>query len=246
MTAAQRPAVWLLTQSLSYRCGRTELGRRPHDCCWYSYSNDVVGQRAAAFPPSPRLLPGGRPTSAPVVSSHLYIFVRNYLLFARERAAGRYPTVIGGMMRSGRDDPEWRRTADALGDVAENAKHSGTAVIYVLPPPVEYVDQERIQNLAGRVGLATDEIDIRQPARLITGPLRSRGLTVVDATPTLMSAGQLDGPPSYGRVDRHLSPAGHQLIAALLEPLVSRLLTGRTAAATANVRPGELRHTTPE
>jgi lysophospholipase L1-like esterase len=69
-------------------------------------------------------------------------------------------------------------------------------------------------------------VDPGQPARLLAEGLRARGLDVFDASPALEAAVRAGEPDLYGRVDRHLGPAGHRVLARALVPVLAARLRG--------------------
>ena len=72
-------------------------------------------------------------------------------------------------------------------------------------------------------------MDLDQPDRLMGERLRARHLAVLHVLPAFRAVEDA-GRQLYGRVDRHLSPAGHEKLDSLVEPEVVNILGRRTAS----------------
>lgn len=198
--------------------------------------NDIVSQRAASYPPAisltePVLRPledgpartlgilGVRFQALLAEYSHLFVFSRNLAQLPRARSGIR-AHLLSNAMRSNRAMPAWRITGDILGDIAVAAAGAHVPVLYILLPSVQYVDQEWLTTLERALGLAPADVDLAQPAELLGVRLKRRGLELFDPTPALKQAFDAGERDLYGRIDPHFAPAGHQVMARFLEPIV--------------------------
>jgi hypothetical protein len=81
------------------------------------------------------------------------------------------------------------------------------------------VDTSVFREIARGFALDERELDASQPNRLLAEALRDRHLTVISAQADFERAHR-NGVSLYGRIDRHLSPAGHEQLYRLVEPLL--------------------------
>jgi hypothetical protein len=89
------------------------------------------------------------------------------------------------------------------------------------------VDRTLFEAHVELLGVDPDAVDLEQPSRLLLEQLGARQLAAVDATPALRAAWRAGERGLYGRVDTHLEPEGHRVVAELLEPRLSELLLTR-------------------
>jgi len=205
--------------------------------------NDLVSRRVDSFPAATNLTVPDVPRGATLEAklsrlgliadvflmrhSHLYVYGRNLRELQRMRSGARHYHLLTSIMRTEEDSPDWQVTGDVLADIATRAAQQQTDVLYVLIPPHQYLDAKALASYAGAMGVSVSDVDVGQPARLLTAQLSKKGLKVVDATVALKRAfddGQKD---LYGRIDRHFAPAGHRVMASFLEPIVIASLASR-------------------
>jgi len=178
--------------------------------------NDVVTRRVTNVPAT-KVTPPSLSTFL-LAHSHLYVFGRNWMELRRMRSGARRH-LLTGALRTEASSQDWQVTGDVLADIAAEAGQRHTRVMYILLPPHHYIDENALASYAAAMGVDRAQLDVSQPARLLTAELVRRGLTVVDATPALARAYDAGRQDLYGRIDRHFSPAGHQVVAEFLHPI---------------------------
>jgi hypothetical protein len=129
-------------------------------------------------------------------------------------------------------DPAWDSTVVILHEIGSMATARGVPVLYVLLPSSFQVDTAEWARYVRAFRVDTTDVDLNQPNRRIGGGLRGLGDSVIDATPTLAAAVR-SGIQTHGRLDPHLTPEGHALVARLIEPSVGALIASGGRGATA-------------
>lgn len=228
--------------------GRALLQRRAVDLVIVSLylGNDVVARRNDRYPPRapievhhlrfPRRLSWSELADAVlypindylVVRSQLFVFLKTRLhtLLMRLHLTGVYfPEVL---LRREATSPRWNVTADICRDIAALGQRNGVPTLFVLAPSSYQVDPAAFAQFLRGFGIDSGQVDLDQPDRLMREALEQRHLRVVDALPGLRAA-QEAGPPLYGSIDNHLSPAGHDALERIIEPEVAALLERRPA-----------------
>lgn len=158
--------------------------------------------------------------------SHLFVLLKNNTKQIRMRM-GLSPEFFPlEYRRREATSPRWDNTADLLQRLAAEAAARGTPAVFVMVPPVFQVDSTLLAGEATSLGIPPESVDVNQPTRLLGSRLESRGLTVVDLVPALRAA-HGRGAVLYGSIDRHFSPAGHQVLADTLVPLVAGAIERR-------------------
>jgi hypothetical protein len=158
--------------------------------------------------------------------SHLFVFGYNLRELTRTRSGARPRHLLSSVMRANSGAPDWGVTADVLADIGAAAAARGARALFVLLPPVQYFDLPALARTARAMGIDPAEIDVGQAARLLTAELKGRGWPVADPAPALRAAFEEGGEELYGRVDKHLAPAGHRVVASFLEAAVLECLPG--------------------
>jgi len=238
--------------------GRALLRRRAFDLVLVSLylGNDVVLRRPDRFAPRaptevhhprfPRRLGFAELTDAVlypindylVVRSHLFVLLKTRLhtLLMRLHLTGVYfPEVL---LRREATSRRWNVTADICRDIAALGQRNDVPTLFVLVPSPYEVDPAAFAQFLRGFGIDSAQVDLDQPGRLMREALERRQLRVVDALPALRAA-QNAGPPLYGSIDNHLSPAGHDALEHLIEPEVAALLSAArrgTSQRDSNVR----------
>jgi hypothetical protein len=153
--------------------------------------------------------------------SHAFVLARAVAwkqLMRLGLSARRLPTVL---LRSEAESPRWATTADTVAKIVALAAQNGAATVVVLIPGAYQVDPELAAAYARGIGVDPGQLDVDQPARLLGAELAARGIPLLDLLPALRAA---RGQELYGRVDTHLAPAGHEVVAReLVEPLVQAM-----------------------
>ena len=91
--------------------------------------------------------------------------------------------------------------------------------MFVLIPAPYQVDGAEFHRSLRGFRLDSTAVDLDQPDRLLTAAMRAHRVDVYDVLPDFRQAART-GSRLYGKVDRHPSPAGHDLLERVLEPLV--------------------------
>jgi hypothetical protein len=128
--------------------------------------------------------------------------------------------------RSELASPRWTVTSGICSDIARLGTSHGASTLFVLIPASYQVDATIFRQYVHGLGVDTSLVDMDQPGRVLGDSLRARGLAVIDATPALRDAYRR-GRQVFGRVDTHLSPQGHEVVAQLVEAPLAALLEAR-------------------
>jgi hypothetical protein len=128
--------------------------------------------------------------------------------------------------RSTAAKPWWSITAMLCDSIAQAAAAHGAAALFVLVPDATQVYPDMLQQYLKGTGVDSSAVDIDQPSRLFSAYLRFHHLNVIDATPALKAASK-NGQPLYGKVDTHLTPAGHDVLERVVEPAIVQDLMQR-------------------
>jgi glucose/arabinose dehydrogenase len=226
---------------------KRELERSPYDLVivFVFMQNDLVTERVDSFPAATDLAPprrGGSPDGGLretidslafalhafiAKRSHLYVYLRNYMELRRMRSGSQPGHSVANIMLSERESPRWRITGGILAEIASVARQNETSVLFVLLPSDYYIDEDMLSTYLDAFRLDTSQVDVDQPARLLTAELEPLGLTVLDATGPLEAALETGRKDLFGRVDRHFGRAGHRLMADFLEPAALKHLAPR-------------------
>jgi hypothetical protein len=158
--------------------------------------------------------------------SHLFILVKTRLRAARLRLGMSAAYVPYGVHRSDANRTIWEVTARLFAEIDRYGAQRGSPTVFVLIPPPFAVDPSVFREISRGFALDEREIDASQPNRLLAEALRRRHLTVISAQADFERANHA-GVSLYGRIDRHLSPAGHEQLYHLVEPLLIDTLRRR-------------------
>lgn len=225
---------------------RRELARQRYDqvVVFFYLGNDVHSKRYEHFSPKapsvrhalrwPRNTTRREITSAwlsPIndsleTRSHLFQLVKSRLSFVLMRwrlSARQFPTVL---LREAAASDAWRVTADVCRSIAWESGKRGVSTVFVLLPGICEVDREVAESTARAVGIDPSEIDLDQPSKRMAKELAYHGLTVIDVTPAMRAAHAADRDDLFGRVDVHLAPSGHRVVADTVAPRLLATLSG--------------------
>ena len=229
---------------------RRTLGREHFDLALVAVylGNDIVPERIERYAPRapvevhrlhlPRQLSGREFIDAvlyPIndfleVRSHLFILLKTRLQALRTRLGLTAEEFPVGLLREEAGSPRWSVTADILSDIRDVARAHSVPTLFVLIPAPYQVDSAEFHRSLRGFQIDSGAVDLDQPNRLLATAMRGHHLEVLDVLPEFREAQQA-GSRLYGRVDRHLSPAGHDLLARLVEPLVVKRLGARNRLA---------------
>jgi hypothetical protein len=155
--------------------------------------------------------------------SHLFVLLRSQLETLRMRA-GLSPLYFPQEFRRSEADAErWAISAQVCRDISDVAAQHGARTLFVLIPADFQVIPEKFDSYTKGFNIDTDSVDLEQPTRRLKEELTSQGLLVVDALPLFRELSD-DGQSLYGRVDQHLSEAGHRALADLVTPVAAAIL----------------------
>jgi hypothetical protein len=174
--------------------------------------------------------------------SHLFVLLKSRIQTLRMRTGLTEADVPRRVLLSEAGSPAWTVTAGICRDIAALAQAHGARAIFMLVPAPYQVDTATLSQY--KRGFALGAVDPDQPNRLLGAALRAEGLTLVDPLPAFRAASAA-GTRLYGKLDPHLTPAGHQLLEHFVEPVLVSALTVPPAHGSANGRrPGPVLHPT--
>ncbi len=113
------------------------------------------------------------------------------------------------------------RTEQALDRLLALAETHNFRVAASLIPDIVQVDSARWQTSLEQLGLPADQVDPRQPNRLLRAAFESRGIAVLDHADGF-KAGMERGEKLYFPTDRHWTREGHRLAGAELAEFLRR------------------------
>ncbi|RJP76052.1 MAG: SGNH/GDSL hydrolase family protein [Candidatus Zixiibacteriota bacterium] len=226
-----------------YREARQALTRQRWDLglIFLYAGNDLVDRFDTTAPawslPTPPEAGGGAKRLGRGVLNHLveplkvWLEARSHLFVLARNAAYTVLPRIGLLSRSRprefftreRASPRWEATAEVCARIAAEFAARGGRTVFVLLPTQFQVEEERFARYVKLMGLASAEVDLEQPNRLLARAFAERSLTLVDPLEHMrLRADQ--GERLYGRVDRHFTAAGHQAVAEYIYPYVEEIL----------------------
>ena len=164
--------------------------------------------------------------------SHLVVLLKGRLLnlWLRLGLSGYHFDTI--YLTSHADSPRWAMTTGLIERAIAAAARSTARAMVVLIPPDFVVDKAMGRVHAAGQGADSELVDLDQPARLLGRKLRDAGILVLDPTRHFETLHE-QGVELYGRVDRHLTPRGHDELARFILPAVVEQLSNGNAPAPA-------------
>jgi hypothetical protein len=109
-------------------------------------------------------------------------------------------------------------------DVKALADEHQLPFLLVLMPEACQVDQRLAYHYAKALNIPEALIDLDQPSRLLSERFEACDLDVLDTLGAFRAALSAGTGELFGKVDTHLGPGGHQLLAELVRPKVVELL----------------------
>jgi SGNH hydrolase-like domain, acetyltransferase AlgX len=155
--------------------------------------------------------------------SHLYVLLRRQASVLLMRLGLTVLYFPPDYLRAEGGHPRWQLTADRIKALEEEAAAHGTPTLIVLIPESFQVYSQDFDRYVRGFGVDTASVDLDQPTRILSDAIRARGLTVVDPLAEFRAAA-VTSPPLFGRIDSHLSPSGHALLAEHLVPTAAALI----------------------
>jgi hypothetical protein len=206
--------------------------------------NDVPSARRDYTPPRPRAerhrlrLPRGfswREFTAAVltplndvleVRSHLFVMFRNRFQTLRMRLGLAPLNFPPQYLAAEAGTARWDITLALCADIDSVARQHGARTLFVLIPAPFQVDSASLGRFLQGFDLDPAAVALDQPNQRLGAGLAARGLNVVDVLPGFRAARD-SGVRLFGSVDPHLSPAGHVLLARLVAPAATALLSDK-------------------
>lgn len=155
--------------------------------------------------------------------SHLFVLAKNGLrgwLLPAGLTAVEFPF---GLRRSEASSPRWEVTSGICADLAAAAAARGVTALFVLIPEPYAVDPASPEEISRAFRVDTSEIDPDQASRILGRALAQRSLATLQVLDSFRLA-HTRGVGLFGKVDRHLTPDGHELLARLVEPAATAAL----------------------
>lgn len=228
--------------------------------------NDVVKERRSRFPPKtpetrhefrwPRSLQPRElidsflyPANDVLETrSHLFVLLRTRLPSIKSRLvalrhAAKKETTDPARLFADRvynselaDSPRWALTAEICADIDALARRHGIPALFVLFPGKVWVEPEALATEARSLGIDPSWFDLEQPFQRLEEELDARELEHVSTLEAFRAARHGGAEELFGRVDTHLSPAGHRLLAREILPPFAELLESGAANSDRNAR----------
>lgn len=158
------------------------------------------------------------------VRSHAYVLLKNQLATLRMKLGLTADYMPLEYRRAEATAGRWQVAAGLLEDLAKVAEARGAPTLFVLIPERFQVYEDEFARYLAGFGIDSSTVDVDQPSRLLFEAMTGRGLHVVDALPVFRAAASSGGPRLFGRVDQHLSPTGHVVLAQVIADEAARLI----------------------
>lgn len=155
--------------------------------------------------------------------SHAFSLLKRrgkFLLMRMHLSAHAFPDVL---LTTQKDAPRWEITADICEEMQLLAQ-GHCPILFLLLPDLCSANAEVARNYASAVGFAENDYDVEQSHRILGELLNQRNITVFDARPSLVAAGDEDADDLYGVVDPHFDLGGHRVVAKACTPRIVELL----------------------
>lgn len=157
------------------------------------------------------------------VRSHLFTFVKTRFQTTMMQL-GLTEAAFQDVFRLSELSAEgWGLTADICEEIARLAEAHDVPTLFVFLPASYQVAPDVFHQYVRGFGIDTATVDLDQPNRILGQAFQKRGLVVIDVLSDFRDAYQ-NGTGLYGRIDRHFSPAGHDLVEQLIEPAIAAYL----------------------
>jgi len=150
--------------------------------------------------------------------SHLFIFLKRrfkYLLMQLGLSPFEMPWVLE---KAYAEDARWIETTELCKEISDTAGESGARTLFVLLPGDFQVNEKEFDRFVQAFSVDPENADLYQPQRILSRLLKEGGLNMIDTTPPLIEAHQRGDSNLYGKIDTHLAPRGHQVVADFLMP----------------------------
>ena len=158
------------------------------------------------------------------VRSELFMMLRNQLDVVRMKTGTSPQAFPPEFLKSEATGERWTIAADICAEINEVAREHGAKTLFVLIPSDFQVEPENFYKQVRGFGIDTATVDLDQPSRRFQEELSRRDLRFVDVLSSFREQ-QRAGVRLYGKVDKHLGPNGHRVLAEIIAPAVTQLLT---------------------
>ena len=109
----------------------------------------------------------------------------------------------------------WRATDPAILQLNELCRSQGVALVILFIPDRYQVEPAYWEQWLKKFHLDASKFDLNLPNQHIQKLCGAKGISYIDATPALRSGQSREG-QMYFRIDNHLAPRGHEVIAQVL------------------------------
>jgi len=116
----------------------------------------------------------------------------------------------------------WRLTFQWVAQMKREAEQLGATFGVLLIPCIAQVDDEVLRADMVRFGLRPEDYDMFRPNSDLAATLRQEGVPLLDVTEALR-ANTRDGKRLFYRVNTHLTPVGHEVVASALSDMLTSL-----------------------
>ncbi len=156
--------------------------------------------------------------------SHLFVFFKNRLqiLFARMGLTAYYIPEIFFVDHD--KDKLINSTAEAIIEINDLFKQYDTPVIFVVIPKNFQIYADDWEKYTQMFDIPDGATDLDLPNRLIRDRLADQDIVWLDPMDLFRELAETDTELLYGKVDSHLSPEGHRVLAEFLYPEMVKVL----------------------
>jgi hypothetical protein len=157
--------------------------------------------------------------------SHLFILVKKQLRAVRMRAGLTAESMPRELLRREASGGPSDTTVAILKEMAAAAETHNVPIRFFVLPSSYQVDSAELNTFLRGFKIQPSEVDVNQPNELLGSRLSKAGLPFTDVTDALRRAAQEQQTRMNGRVDAHLTPEGHKVVAAVVLPELMSLLS---------------------
>ncbi|MFH1863185.1 MAG: SGNH/GDSL hydrolase family protein [bacterium] len=155
--------------------------------------------------------------------SHLYVFVKEKLLFLLRRWGWAGDDIPAVLLKSESEASGWEPTILLCSQIRAEFERAKTQVLFVFLPADYQVHEHLFYDYLYGLGISTDAVDLGQPQRWLSKRGLEAGLTILDPLLYLRHCAQA-GETLYGSRDRHFNAAGSRALVDYILPYVQQLL----------------------
>jgi len=157
--------------------------------------------------------------------SQLFNLLKNRLQTLRQRAGVTADYFPSELRTSEARAPRWAIAGQICSEIAQAAAARKVPALFLLIPSPFEVDSEDLRSFMKGFHIDPATVDVDQPTRLVEAALRGHALAVLPLLADFRQVHQ-SGVGLYGKVDRHLTPAGNRELERMVEPVAAQMLGG--------------------